>query len=332
MVPTLTSDMFEKLAPEFGLSVWVEPRWRSFGYLQLHDGTRRYWNGSALDLNTVGAAELTRDKAYTNLVLRKAGFPVPQGHAFGSSEWCASTGSTEGFEEALTYADSLGYPLIVKPNSSQGGRLVFRAMNRDDLAASLNSIFREHTLALIEEKISGRDARLLVLDGEVVLAYERLPLTVVGNGKHSIHELMLMRAEALVRIGRPTRVLEEEGRVAFTVRQEGDYGLNTVLPKGEELVLLPSANLATGGSTVRIGEGLHQTFKKMAVEAVQCLNLRFAGVDIMTNRSANWEAAADSGTSILEVNGKQPAVTHFAHGHAKEAEDFYRKLLQALVR
>lgn len=330
MVPTLTSTMLEALAPEFGVKAWVEPTWRTFGYLELPDGSRRYWSGSALDLNTVGAAELSRDKAYTSLVLRQAGIRTPKGHAFGSKEWCDATGSTEGLHEALRYAQTLGYPVFVKPNSSQGGRLVFRAHNDDDLSACLRTIFAEHKLALVEESIVGTDARLLVLDGEVVLAYERHPLMVTGDGEHSIRELAVMREEELTRSGRPVRILAEEGRIVFTIVQQGAYTLRTVLPRGATLVLLPSANLATGGTTRNITDTIHAVYKDLAVRVTQLMHLRFAGIDIMKTGESAWQA---SGTAcVLEVNGKQPAITHFAQGHEEEARGFYRKLLHALLK
>lgn len=208
--------------------------------------------------------------------------------------------------------------------------MVYRALNKDDVSASLRSIFEFHNLAVIEEAVMGNDSRVLVLDGEVVLAYERSPLSVVGDGESTIKELMLEKVETLAREGRSVRILEEESRIQFTLRQSYGLSLSDIPKTKTELILLPSANLATGGTTKNILPYLHDSYKELAIKATKAMNLRFAGVDIVS--SYDWRDAMGQKSAILEVNGKQPAVTHFAQGHKAEAEQFYRKVIEALLK
>ncbi|PIR46891.1 MAG: hypothetical protein COV07_01935 [Candidatus Vogelbacteria bacterium CG10_big_fil_rev_8_21_14_0_10_45_14] len=332
MTQTLTSDMLEKLALERCIPVWVEPKWRTFGYIERQDRKRRYWSGNTLDLNTGGSTLISGDKDYASRVLRDGGLPVPEGKAFGSKEWCSQINSEEGLDAALQFGTLLGYPLFVKPNSSQGGRHVFRVTGQDDLSASLLTIFREDKLALVQKEVKGLDVRVLILDGEAVLAYERKPLTIVGDGKNKIRELLFMKIETLLKSGRKVRIEEEEMRIAFHLATTGISNFETVPDFGKEVILLPSANLSTGGTSRSVIKELHHGYKALASRAASLLNLRYAGVDIISPRF--WDENPEGEAMVIEVNGRAPGVTQFfmnGDDERFEVESLYRKILEALL-
>src|SRR4051812_26482099 len=113
----LLGELFGKLATSIGAQVIVEPEWRVVGQITFRNGRRRYFRGSTVDLNPVGAAEIAKDKEYASFFMRKMGYPVAPGKAFFASTFAAAIRSRRDINAAYRYASKLGFPVMVKPNS-----------------------------------------------------------------------------------------------------------------------------------------------------------------------------------------------------------------------
>ena len=71
---------------------------------------------TCLDLNTLGASEIAKDKAYSTFFMEKLGYSTIEGEAFFTDHWwCAIINSKRNSTMACAYAKKLGFPLIVKP-------------------------------------------------------------------------------------------------------------------------------------------------------------------------------------------------------------------------
>lgn len=103
-------------------------------------------------------AWLCRDKPAMKDVLREAGIPTAQ-----------STG-TSSREEAIEFAETVGYPLIVKPRDGAGAAGTYRVDNQDELDDSLRACGVDHGASVaIEEFIEGHEGfwDTLTVNGEV---------------------------------------------------------------------------------------------------------------------------------------------------------------------
>ena len=186
---------FTKVAREIGAEVVLEPEWGRVGQVRFKHGGVTYFQVGFLDINLQASARIAKDKAYTAYFLGKAGYPVIPGKTFfveniverrpKLAEWEFDRGT----DAACRYAESIGYPVIVKPNDGAEGKGVFLARDEADMRAALKDIFTKHETALVQERVSGRDYRVLVFDGDIVAAYERVPLNVVGDGTSTIRTL-----------------------------------------------------------------------------------------------------------------------------------------------
>lgn len=199
--------------------------------------------GSHIGVETAG------DKNLTNRLLVEAGLPAPQGEAVRSAE------------EAVRVAKRLGYPVVTKPLDANHGRGV-----------SLNLMDAEHVRwgyeqaakhgrgpVLVEHHLKGHDYRVLVVNGRVVAAARRVPAHVVGDGQHTIAELIQIvnrdprrgigHEKVLTRItvdDQVQRLLEQDGRT-----------LDTVPPHGETVFLRATANMSTGGTAIDCTDQIH---------------------------------------------------------------------------
>src|SRR3989344_4376295 len=117
----LLPHLLQKIAPKVGAHVLVEPEWGLAGQISFKDGTKRYFKYNTLDLNPVGASDIAKDKDYAAFFMRSMGYPAVPGKAFYSDSWCKRIGSKRNMHAAYSYARTLGFPVVVKPNEGSHG-------------------------------------------------------------------------------------------------------------------------------------------------------------------------------------------------------------------
>ena len=93
--------------------------------------------------------------------------------------------------DAVRAAKRIGFPVVLKPLDGNHGRGVSINLKTDEEVEYGFKKAAEHGRTIIVESyIEGFDHRLLVVNGELVAAAKREPGHVVGDGKHSIAELV----------------------------------------------------------------------------------------------------------------------------------------------
>lgn len=326
----LLGTLLAKLAPKIGASVLLEPEWGVVGQITFRSGAKSYFRYNTLDLNPVGASDVAKDKAYATFFMDSLGYPTVPGKTFYSDEWCATIGSDQDAEAALTYAKACGFPLIVKPNSGSQGSNVRLAHTKSELARALRRVFKTDRVALVQKYIAANDYRIVVLDNEVISAYLRTPLSVVGDGSATIEELLTAKTEAFALAGRDTSVPMNDLRIADKLRRY-KMTLETVPAMGTRIALLDNANLSTGGDSEDATDSIHPEFKRIAVKLTRDMGLRLCGVDLLIDGDIS-DAPHDYW--VLEINAA-PGLDHYVRSGEKQraiVEDLYMKVLRALER
>lgn len=299
-------------AAKRGWAVTLHPDGAFAGEIRLPDGRVRFFVRSTYDINAAGAALVARDKELTKFFLARLGHPVLPGRTFFSERVERDFG--RDVHAAGEYARELGYPVMVKVNSGAGGTGIERVAAPADFGAALERAFAIEDVILIEPYVAGmRDYRLLILDGELLLAYERRPFAVTGNGRSTIRELVDVAVRTAIARGTGTPDVR---------RFRCEW--NAVPGEGELARLLDVANLSQGGSAVEVDPD--SAILRLAVEATRAMGLRFCGVDILSDDAERrW---------ILELNAS-PTIHQFAAlcglSDARLGEVFERVLL-AMVR
>lgn len=316
-------------AKKLGIILELEPTWRIAGQITTERGSKRYFRSMALDLNTQGSAAISSDKDYAAYFLKKLGYPVPTGEAFYSADWCREIGSKRNLTQALRYAKKISYPVIAKPNSKSQGKGVRLVHSPKELSKALKEIFTYDRIALVQKPIHGRDYRIVVLDGEIISAYERIPLSVVGDGRSSILSLLKRKQIEYRKVDRDTSIKIEDPRIKEKLARDR-LKLSSILPKGQRVFLLDNANLSSGGDAVDVTGTLHPDWKSLSARIAHDMNLRFTGIDIMAPENLS---ESPEKYWILEVNDT-PGLDHYAtigEAQKKIVENLYRKVLLALT-
>jgi len=247
------------------------------------------------------AVELASDKEETNRILASLGLPVPR------QELVQTT------EQAVRAAQRIGFPVVTKPyNGNHGRGISIRLMDEAEVAAGFAAA-REHSRSVIVETyLEGDDHRLLVVNGELVAATRRTPGQVVGDGEHSIVELIdIVNLDPRRGVGHEkvlTRI-ELDAQAARMLERAG-LAAGSVPAPGQVVPLRSTANLSTGGTATDVTDVIHPDNRDMAVRAVRAIGLDVGGVDFLSQNIA--ESYRSIGGGICEVNAAPGFRMHVA--------------------
>lgn len=322
--------ILQKIAPKIGARVVLEPEWRVVGQITFRNGRRSYFRYNTLDLNPVGASDVAKDKDYANFFMKEMGYPiVPGSKTFFTNEWARVVGTPHrNIDAAYRHAQSLEFPVMVKPNSGSQGTAVSLVHNKREFYRAVREVFKSDRIVLVQQPVHGRDYRLVVLDQKVISAYERIPLNVVGDGSSSIGKLLETKQRQFIASNRDTHIKTDDPRIATKLKHQG-LSLRSVPAKSQKVYLLDNANLSTGGDSVDVTEKVHPAFKRLAVKLTRDMGLRLCGVDLMIDGDISQKPNM---FWVLEVNAA-PGLDHYARmGKAQEkiVERLYLEVLKHL--
>lgn len=304
--------LLAEAAEALGASLEMDREYGFVGRLVAADGQKIPIFGKSLGLNPDAAAALAADKDYTARWLSAEGLPTPSGQLVFSAAYRArmalknadTAARLPGPDVAEGFATRQGYPVIVKPNTGSEGRDITLCANSKELTDTLCAASDE--VLRVEARIPGRDYRLLVLDGRVVLAYERRPLSVIGDGETPLSDLIKQALAALANRHRGSKIAPDDPRLLRRFESVG-HRPETVLPAGVVLPLLDNANLSTGGTLREVTDELPEMAATLAIRAAAALGLISAGVDILAPDLLGDPEQA----TVLEVNSA-PGLDYFA--------------------
>ena len=247
--------------------------------------------------------ELACDKEDTKYLLEQAEVEVPRGDIIRRER---------SLEEACRY---VGYPLVIKPIDGNHGRgITVDIQSYDDaLVAFRHAKDSSRSGAIIIEKfIVGDDYRLLVINNKLVAAAIRTPAHVIGDGKSTVQELIDEVNKDPRRGYGHEKVLTQITTNELTQKLIADagYALDSVVAKGERLILKDTANLSTGGTAEDITDIVHPANIAMAERISKIIDLDICGIDIMTTDIS--KPLSETGGAVLEVNAGPGFRMHLA--------------------
>ena len=243
------------------------------------------------DMSSAIAEAIAQDKDLTKELLAAAGVPVPQGRIVSDAD------------AAWTAAEAIGLPVVIKPrDGNQGKGVAVNLTSRDEVLAAFAVACDICSDVIVERYLPGQDYRVLVVGDKMVAAARREPPLVIGDGVHSIRELV----EEVNRDPRRgeghatslTKIRFDDIAKATLAAQGLDAGTVPVL--GQRVVLRNNANLSTGGSATDVTDDVHPDLAASAVAAAQMVGLDICGVDIVCETVRR--SLEDQGGGIVEVN------------------------------
>ncbi|TAE95479.1 MAG: cyanophycin synthetase [Oscillatoriales cyanobacterium] len=248
--------------------------------------------------------ELACDKEGTKNILGAAGVPVPRGTVINYLD------ELEGAIE-----DVGGYPIVLKPLDGNHGRGITIDINSWEVAEEaydLASGASKTKSVIVERYYTGRDHRVLVVNGQVVAVAERVPANVVGDGKSTVEQLVEEVNRDPQRGDGHDNVLTRItiDKLTLDLLQKQGYAMDSVLPAGKRVFLRATANLSTGGIAVDRTDEIHPENVWLFSRVAKIIGLDIAGIDVVTDDIS--QPLRDTNGVIVEVNAAPGFRMHVA--------------------
>ncbi len=253
---------------------------------------KRIWAALSSETSQI-AVDIAQDKELTAQLLYDVGVPVPKG------------GVCRSWEEAVDEAKRLGFPLVTKPlDASHGRGVTLNIQNEEDLQKGVETAqFFSHAF-VIEKFMRGNDFRLLVINKEFIAAAHRIPAHVVGDGKHTVEQLVeLTNQDPRRGIGHEnvlTKIKTHDG--TNVILQNQGLNIQSVPKEGQKTFLEETANLSSGGTAIDITDLVHAHNIDIACRAAKVIGLDIAGVDIIAQDITQPIGTLENPGAIIEVN------------------------------
>lgn len=255
---------------------------------------RRIWTAET-DRTSAIAESISRDKDLTKSLLNSAGLPTPEGRIVATPL------------DAWDAAQDIGLPVVVKPIDGNHGRGVFiNLYTQTEVEAAYAVAIQEGSAVLVERHILGDEHRLLVVGNQVVAAAKGETVWIIGDGKHTVTELIDIQINSDPRRGTAEECPLNPVRVDSAVELEltrQKLSAKAVPEEGQRVFIQSNGNVAFD-----VTAQVHPEVARQVALAARVVGLEIAGVDVVAQDiSKPFEA---QGAAIVEVNAGPGLLMH----------------------
>jgi cyanophycin synthetase len=267
---------------------------------------QRRIQAAEIDATGAIAETIAQDKELTKRLLDAAGVPVPLGRTVSDPD------------DAWTAALEVGLPVVIKPkDGNQGKGVTVNVTTREQLTAGFHTAAEFRDDVMVEKYLPGHDYRLLVIGNKLIAAARREPPHVLGDGKHSVRELVeIVNRDPRRGSGHATSLTKIRfDDIALAVLAKQGFNADTVPARGQRVTLRDNANLSTGGSATDVTDDVHPDVAARAIAAAHMVGLDICGVDLVCD--SVHKPIEDQNGGIVEVNAAPGLRMHISPSFGK---------------
>ncbi|WP_068775044.1 bifunctional glutamate--cysteine ligase GshA/glutathione synthetase GshB [Paenibacillus sp. FJAT-26967] len=290
----LSTQLLLKAAVKRGIRFNLVDREENFVLLSQGNHREYVKQATKTSLDSYSTVLIMENKVVTKAVLKQHGIRVPSGEAFQS------------MEEALSaYEMYRGTPIVIKPKSTNYGlgiTIFNRDYSKEDMEKAFKIAFTHDGTILLEEFMTGKEYRFLVMGDEVIGVLHRVPANVVGDGIHTIEQLVHEKNKDPLR-GKGYKTPLEKiqlGEAEEMFLKNHDRRWNDIPQAGKVIYLRENSNISTGGDSIDLTDVIPDSYKDLAVQSAKAAGAAICGVDMMIDSIE--EEADDTNYSIIELN------------------------------
>lgn len=247
------------------------------------------------------AVDIAGNKHATKTLLGDMGVPVPRGYRI------------RDIDDLPDVLERVGFPAVIKPLDGNHGKGATVGIKSLEEAKTAWERAKEYSRwVIVEQQLQGSDFRALVVNNRLIAVAERIPAHVVGDGKHTIQELVdIVNSDPRRGYGHENVLtqIEIDGQTMRLIKNAG-YELDSVLPEGERLFLKSTANISTGGTAIDVTDEVHPKNVFLFERIARIIGLDVAGIDIIAPNVS--EPLKENGGGVIEVNAAPGFRMHLA--------------------
>lgn len=290
----LSTQLLLKAAIKRGIQFEILDREENFVVLQKGEHKEYVKQATKTSLDSYITVLIMENKIVTKKVLRRHGIRVPRGTAY------TNTGEALG-----DFAQYQGKAIVIKPKSTNFGLgvTIFNGnFSKEDYHKAFEIAFKYDQTVLLEEFLTGKEYRFLVMGGVVVGVLHRVPANVTGDGIHTIEQLVREKNRDPLRghgYKTPLEVITLGDVESMFLKNQGK-SINDIPKKGETVYLRENSNISTGGDSIDYTDEIHDSYKQIAIKSADVAGAVFCGVDMVID-DIKAEAGAEN-YGIIEIN------------------------------
>ena len=282
-----------------------------------------YFYGFNTPLNNTTSTQIARNKYFTNKILEKAGIPVPKATYIQSEEY-----KNDLLEERI---EELSFPMVAKPmiDGKFGEDVMCNIQNLEQLEQYLNKNIAQSEFISIEEFHKNlKSYRVLICHNRVIGVILRHPAHVLGDGKHTIEELVNISNIKRLKISDTLKpiLIDEECHIRLN---ELGIDLKYIPTINEWVTLCYTCNSSRGGTYVSVNHQICKENQKLLIKAARALNLSLVGFDVLCE-DISLPITHSSGV-IIEANDS-PSVRIHEQAITGDSVLVTRKIIFSLIR
>ncbi|WP_274292634.1 bifunctional glutamate--cysteine ligase GshA/glutathione synthetase GshB [Clostridium perfringens] len=239
-------------------------------------------------------ALIMENKLVTKDILRENNIRVPKGKDYDNID--------EAKKDFRLFRDE---KIVIKPKSTNFGlgiSIFPGEYSREDYDKAVEIAFREDSSILIEEFMTGKEYRFLVIGEEVVGILHREPANVIGNGESTIEELVFEKNKDPLR-GKGYKTPLEKiklGEIEEMFLKNQELSFKYIPKNGEKIYLRENSNISTGGDSIDFTDKIHPSYKEVALKSAKAVKALICGVDMVIDNIE--EEAQEKNHGIIELN------------------------------
>jgi glutamate--cysteine ligase len=317
----LSTQLLLKAAMKRGIQFEILDREENFIALTKNSHTEYVKQATKTSRDSYSTVLIMENKIVTKKVLSKFGIRVPEGKAYHYLD--------EAIADFLEYK---GKQIVIKPKTTNFGlgiTIFITEFSLEDYRKAFEMAFMYDQTVLLEEYLTGKEYRFLVMGDEVVGILHRVPANVVGDGIHTVEQLVTDKNKDPLRghgYKTPLEIIHVGEVEEMFLKNQGKS--KTYIPKqGEVVYLRENSNISTGGDSIDFTDVIPDSYKQIALRAAEAAGAVFCGVDMVID-DINEEAAGEN-YGIIEINFN-PAIHIHCYpykGKNRKAEDRILDLL-----
>jgi D-alanine-D-alanine ligase-like ATP-grasp enzyme len=181
------------------------------------------------------------------------------------------------------YIESRNYKVVIKAiNLSQAEGVYILPKKRSDVENIVEKLIEDYkqNLVLVEDYFEAmHEYRVLLYEGKIINAYERIPAFIIGDRKYNIKDLIQEKSILRNKLGFKGITIDEG---ILRVLQEKATSLEDIVPENQRIMLRDLRNLSKGGEVKRIDvELFHPAYNQIFRKVYEVTGLNFMGLDLM---------------------------------------------------
>lgn len=280
-----------------------------------YGANRRIFESTMTDQTPAWSVKTAKNKKLTADRLNSLGFPGAQ-HVMVQSE-----------EQLLQAIQKIGFPLVIKPlDAEQGNGVSADLTSESDALIAFKGAQKFSKKILVEKHQVGFTHRLTLLNHRVIKVVKRVAGGVVGDGQHTIVELIELHQKSddyqrkVERRGKSLLSLDDE---AISLLMQNDLSPQSIPEPGQYIRLRRRDNINAGGRNESIAlNEIHPDNIQLVIDISKNFHFDIVGIDlIIEDITQSWLLR---GATVCEINA-QPQLG------ASQDPELYPMLLKELL-